>query len=413
MSSEIKINQIEEEERRDPKQTSILFDQYVIWGVLALLIGALWFKIVSLVIISSLLLAISLIIRIWKHNSLKQLIPTVEIQKTRVFPEDLVTLQCTLSNEKWLPLVWVEWEHPKQEGWSWTEGDPDQYRLRLLWLWGFQHAKWEMSGKASKRGIYSLGSILVRSGDAFRFAEQEKGVELNKELYVYPKLLSVSVPALRSVFQWGIGGKSGGLLEDPSHIAGIREYQNGDEWRKIHWQASARTGTLQTWVYKPILPKQLLILTDVKGFWNVANREFEWFLSVIASVAMNYHRQGIQIGHVSNSMDYKGMKIRDLVPTQTVGMFLDDLAKMTSTTVPSKHLLIEEVTRKKDNAAPIFYFCDQILESHVAWVKQNGKASSRVIFYYRQRSTFSDQLQGQTFPMDTLLSTSKIQGGTG
>ena len=34
------------------------------------------------------------------------------------------------------------------------------------------------------------------------------------------------------------------LFEDPTRIAGVREYQQGDPLNRIHWRATARTGTL-------------------------------------------------------------------------------------------------------------------------------------------------------------------------
>ena len=41
------------------------------------------------------------------------------------------------------------------------------------------------------------------------------------------------------------------LYEDPTRINGVRAYQPGDPLNRIHWRATARTGTLHSKIYEP------------------------------------------------------------------------------------------------------------------------------------------------------------------
>lgn len=391
----------QQEELSKPSKASVLFERYMGWFVLTILAGAVWFKNTPLIVVSTFLLTISLFISLWKRKALQGLVPGLHLPKSRVFAGDQVPLACTLSNQKWLPLVWVEWELPYQEGLSWNERDKENYLIRLLWLLGHRRVTWEIEGLALHRGVYSVGQLLLRSGDAFRFSETESQVDLIKDLYVYPKLLPVHAPSLITVFQWGMSGKKGGMLEDLSQISGIREYQSGDEWRKIHWQASARTGSLKTWVYQPIVPRQLIMGIDVAGY-NRDNESFEWFLSVIASLGIAYNRQGIRLGHACNALDRRGIKIRSMSFSKSITPLMDDLAKMTSQINKSHDSLWEELRPKGKALAPVFYFCHHIEERHVQWVKKHKKAASYVLFYYHQKTSFADMLQGQAKSMATL-----------
>ena len=52
------------------------------------------------------------------------------------------------------------------------------------------------------------------------------------------------------------------LFEDPTRIAGVRAYQPGDLFNRIHWAASARTGVLHSKVYDASTIAGATILLD-------------------------------------------------------------------------------------------------------------------------------------------------------
>ena len=386
-----------------PKQSSVLFDQYMLWGVSFFLVGAIVFRKAPLVIVATFLLVISLIILVWKRKSLNRLVPSIHLNRSRVFSNDKIRISCTLKNDKWLPLVWLEWEQDEQKGITWNETRKGKYQIRFLWLLGYQQVSWEITGDANSRGVYSLGQVLLRSGDAFRFSEIEKTLDLKNDLYVYPKLIPVSVPKLPNILQWGTIGNKGGIMEDSSQVVGLREYQSGDEFRKIHWQSSAKTGTLQTWVHKPVLPKQLFLCIDVEGYSLLEPAQFEWFLSVIASAALAYHKQNLTIGHISNALDGQGNKISFSGPSKSISLILDTLAKMTTRVPEQGQVLAETILKGKING-PILYFCDRVEAKHVNWVNKNRTSRSAIIFYYHRKSKFTDLLPRQAYPMESLLS---------
>ncbi|WP_167577637.1 DUF58 domain-containing protein [Ammoniphilus sp. YIM 78166] len=383
-----------EEQDKKPSQTSILFERYMIWGVLLLLIGALWFQHVQLLVVSCFLMALSLIIRYWKNESLERLKPQIELDRSRIFAGESFFLTCSLVNDKWLPLVWVEWEPlQRAEHVRWQDGAEHSAVIRLLWLMGYQEVKWRMEGQALKRGVYPLGRIRLRSGDGFRFAEKEMDVELMKDLYVYPSIVPVAVPSLSFVFQWGVRGTKGGIMEDPTQVSAIREYQSGDEFRRVDWQSSARTGKLQTKVFQSVVPRRLMLAIDTEGFDQAQDDVFEGMLSVIASVALAYHRQGIEVGHASS-----------IPPSGQLTPLLDDLARL-GPEGRGKENLLERLSLHGGLSAPVFYFCHNIRKEHVQWMQKHRKIASHVLFYYLEPTEWSTWLKGQAKPIQ------QLQGG--
>jgi uncharacterized protein (DUF58 family) len=59
------------------------------------------------------------------------------------------------------------------------------------------------------------------------------------------------------------------LFEDPSRVAGKREYQAGDSLRRIDWKASAVAGRLQVRQYQPAISLEVAI------FLNLCAKDFE------------------------------------------------------------------------------------------------------------------------------------------
>lgn len=381
--------------------TSVLFERHVIWVVLALLLAFIWYKVIPLIILASFFLLILIIVSLWKKHSLRQVIPSLELSKPRVFTGEQFDLTAQLHNRKWLPLVWIEFEHQQHPHITWGNDHINEYRIRFLWLLWHQKVSWTMEGHVHRRGVYQLGNCLLRSGDGFRFTEQEKQVALPVQLHVYPKLISVHVPSLTSFVQWGVNGKNGGHIVDPQLIHSIRDYQDGDEWRSIHWQASARTGELQTKVYQPVLIRQLNLYIDVTGFAG-ENRsdEFETFLSVIASLTVSYHQQGVMIGLITNALDYEGKPMNGCPPGASLTAVLDQFAAITPSLNTSSSAGIAQLSGK---AAPLYYFCDQLSEAQQYWWETNKKKMPAVCFYYLRENQTVKVFDVATKRLDSLV----------
>lgn len=186
---------------------------------------------------------------------------------------------------------------------------------------------------------------------------------------------------------------------------------SGDEWRRIHWQASARTGVLQTRINQPIVTRQLLIFIDVKGFSTTEQKEqFESFLSVIASIAVAYHEREVWIGHTSNGLDHKGRRMETSLPTQTIMTFLDSLVKITPNPAYGTAQLLYMVSRNKHISAPIYFFCDTILEEHHRWLERNLKKAPFITFYYLRETPFSSMMRDSAKKLESFLSTFGLKG---
>jgi uncharacterized protein (DUF58 family) len=92
----------------------------------------------------------------------------------------------------------------------------------------------------SRRGIYTLSPIMIRSGDIFGIFLMEKIVTTQEKILVTPYLFTISTgfePV--GLLPGGKAIKSKSSLASP-FASGIREYQAGDALNYIHWKSSIR-----------------------------------------------------------------------------------------------------------------------------------------------------------------------------
>ena len=96
------------------------------------------------------------------------------------------------------------------------------------------------------------------------------------------------------------------LFEDPTRIAGVRAYQEGDPLNRIHWRATARTGKLHSKLYEASTVAGLTIVLDFHQ--NGFHRQHEPVRSELAvtaavSVANTIQLLGQQVGLLTNGHD--------------------------------------------------------------------------------------------------------------
>ncbi|MBH0165236.1 DUF58 domain-containing protein [Fictibacillus sp. 7GRE50] len=105
---------------------------------------------------------------------------------------------------------------------------------------------------ATKRGTTRISNLTLQVQDPLSLSGQAlayMGI-FPTEIVVYPRPLPVH--RIEHLFSQGSGEsvRSFALFENVSLPAGNREYAPGDAFHKIHWKATARSGSLQTKVFE-------------------------------------------------------------------------------------------------------------------------------------------------------------------
>jgi uncharacterized protein (DUF58 family) len=160
--------------------------------------------------------------------------------------------------------------------------------------------------KCLMRGYHQVGPLLLESGDLFGLHRRYRIDAEPSYLLVYPQVVGLQGYDVASRRPIGDVQLVHRLFEDPTRNAGVRPYQPGDPLNRVHWGATARTGTLHSKIYEPsTLAGATLVLDFHKGSYPKRGEPHRSELAVTATVSLAnaVFELGQQIGLVTNGRD--------------------------------------------------------------------------------------------------------------
>jgi uncharacterized protein (DUF58 family) len=230
----------------------------------------------------------------------------------RAFPGETVPLRIEIENRKLLPLTWLRVQDPwpkavgpEDEGILAPTHLPNQGLLTHVFsLRWYERARRNYNLKFRKRGVYQVGPVKLESGDLFGIYERSEELEPMELLTVFPELVPFADLQLPSDDPFGDRRTKRRLYEDQNQPIGVRDYLPEDNFRKVHWPATAHTGQLQVKVYQPTSAKIMVICLNVSTFarhWEGTIPElFEHVIKVAATLATKGIEDGYQVGLIAN-----------------------------------------------------------------------------------------------------------------
>jgi uncharacterized protein (DUF58 family) len=294
-----------------------VFKQRRIWYLLAVGLTILSFFVQQPLLFLAGLLAflIGLLPELWYRTALRHLVVSCTAQQRRLFFGEVITLEISIENQKWLPLPWLHIKNAISPSLTIESRQTEQsaqakrlIRIRQLvstWqLWSFQRVTRRYSMRSAARGCYTIGPITVRSSDPFGWLESSLTLPVYETVIVYPLIAQVESAGFPPVSPFGEDAARRHLIEDPLRVVGVRDYQLGDDPRRIHWKATAHTGMLRSKIYEYSTMKRLLVLLDTRNYshsWMGVDPELqELTISAAASIGVWALDEGYMVGLLAN-----------------------------------------------------------------------------------------------------------------
>jgi uncharacterized protein (DUF58 family) len=149
--------------------------------------------------------------------------------------------------------------------------------------------------------------VRIRASDWLGFMSVERTIPIDIAVVAYPAPLATVDRHLQSLRPLAETAVRRGLLPDPLRFRGVREHQQGDPRKEIHWKASARLRALQTKLYEPATSLDAVFLVNVASYeqyWIQADPEaVEYVVSAAADLVRLAAAAGRQVGLVTNGLD--------------------------------------------------------------------------------------------------------------
>ena len=175
--------------------------------------------------------------------------------------------------------------------------------------------RWETQTICTRRGEFTLGPMTVISGDPFGLFQFPRQFPAQSKIIVYPPTVRIRQ------FATPIGALSGGeAVRRRAHFvttnaAGIREYQPGDSYNRIHWRSTARRDRLlvkefeldplaDVWIFLDLAQETLverpqINLVDAPYFtpyFRLPPSTEEYGVTIAASLAQYFIDKGRALG---------------------------------------------------------------------------------------------------------------------
>ncbi len=221
--------------------------------------------------------------------------------KTKARLGETVSVVTEVTNNKNLPVLWTLVEDLVPER---LERDGSSGFAALLKPHEMRPLKFNL--KCTQRGYHQIGPLVLESGDIFGLFRRFRAGSSAHFVTVYPRVVPISRYELSTRRPIGEVRVQQQIYEDPTRIAGIREYRPGDPLSRIHWKATARTGVLHSKVYEPSTMMGANIVLDFnRSAWagDYAYERSELAIVVASSIAYYVTQQKQSAGLVSNGRD--------------------------------------------------------------------------------------------------------------
>lgn len=231
----------------------------------------------------------------------------VEAQEVTVGATVGVGMKITNKSGYWIPWMLIDDKIAKR----YTKLPPVALNLLVatVQLLSFSPKKTTLHRYAlqtQRRGYYQLGPTLLETGDllglhrSFRIANQPSYLTVLPKLTV---LEGIEISSRRPMGEMKVEDR---VLEDPTLMTGLREYRAGDPINRVHWKATARTGTLHTRVFQPTCVQGAMLLLDMHESTNPQKHEpvrTDLAVSAAASIAHWLYQNAEPFGLISNGRD--------------------------------------------------------------------------------------------------------------
>ncbi len=268
------------------------------WFAMALLITLLGLatRIPELMAIAATLLTLAAASWLWNRLAFAHLTYRREFSERRAFMGETIDLSITLANHKLLPLPWVTTADtfPKEIPVEGVEiiirGDTGKGELSQFWaLKWYDQVTRRYTIRATARGFHTFGPVELQTGDGFGMFRSSRRLENAQTLVVYPRVVPITRLGLPAKNPYGDQAVQQFMFEDPLRTVGVRDYRQEDDFRKVHWKASARRQKLQTRVLEPANDLSLMVCVNVltveKSWMGVIPEHLEQVVSIAASIA--------------------------------------------------------------------------------------------------------------------------------
>jgi uncharacterized protein (DUF58 family) len=232
----------------------------------------------------------------WANQNTKKLEVTTERLQDRLQEGQEFSERITVKNQGWFTKLWLEVDDPSDM--------PGHLARQIISLGPRESRTWKTSTLCRRRGLFKIGPVRITTGDPFGFFKYTNYYGHPQNILVYPQateLPNFYVPPANLPGEGRFRKRTHYVTPNAS---GVRPYEPGDSFNRIHWPTTARTGELMVKLFELDPASDIWIILDLDKSVHVGEGDEsteEYSVRVAASIARFFLVANRSVGFITFS----------------------------------------------------------------------------------------------------------------
>jgi uncharacterized protein (DUF58 family) len=231
---------------------------------------------------------------VWSRANLSGIEVTPDRSADRLQEGGEFEERITVKNNSWFGKIWLEVE---------DRSEMPGHRARRVVTLGARGTKtWRVRSTIKRRGLYEVGPVSVTTGDPFGLFRHTRTYGRTQNVLVYPRAVELpnfSVPAANLPGEGRFRRRTHYVTPNAS---GVRPYEFGDSFNRIHWPSTARTGDLMVKIFELDPASDIWVILDLQRGVHAGEGDDsteEYAVRIAASVGRYFLMANRSVGFMS------------------------------------------------------------------------------------------------------------------
>jgi uncharacterized protein (DUF58 family) len=230
---------------------------------------------------------------VWARLNLWGLEVTVERRVDRLLEGQSTEDRITVRNRSWFSKLWLEVDDPSDL--------PGRAVKRVVSLGARQFRSWRVSTVCTRRGLFSMGPPTVVTGDPFGLFRLTRRFGYRQRILVYPRAVELPNFYVPPAHLPGEGRFRRRTHYVTPNASGVRQYQYGDSFNRIHWPTTVRTNELMVKLFELDPASDIWVVLDLERKVHAGSGDDsteEYAVRIAASVARYFLMANRSVGYL-------------------------------------------------------------------------------------------------------------------
>lgn len=141
-------------------------------------------------------------------------------------------------------------------------GDQNNPEKTMFFVGWKRKFSWTYDLNNLQRGVYYFEGLRFEFHDFFGWMTRKKKIHFPERMIVYPNVFPISYKPIHFKNEQGGNAFQFSLMKDTSSVTGVRNYQSGDQFSRIHWKSFAKDETLRTKEFEDRKSQKICLILD-------------------------------------------------------------------------------------------------------------------------------------------------------